>query len=461
MQPLKARKRILLGFGGPQILTCFLTFFVNSSVVAAETYSLEEKPTDERTFSVASQLQVKGQLQTSIGGGKAIGLKLRADAGFQFRERRLTGTGRDAQSLRSIRYYDTAAATIKVNDQSTRMQLNPRRRMVVAHGKREGPLLYSPSGALNYEQLELLRTPGDSLSIQGLLPASEVEVGQEWHPPSWAIQMLTATDAVLKHELVCRLESVESAVAKVSFSGKIEGAIAGAATNISIEGQYQYSFDQKCMTHIKLTQTEKRSVGTVSPGMDVTATVVVTRMPDSVTTMFNENVLAKIPFEPASDHLKLQLDPPWRFRFFYNRNWHVFHQTREVAVLRLLDKGSLIAQCNVSPIPAAAAGKHTPEEQFQSDIFSALGDKLKSITKAEQVKTDNGLYLFRVTAIGEAEGIPMHWFYHLCAAPSGQQAAFAFSVETKMLERFAQHDIDLVKSVRFLPATPMSANKKP
>jgi len=459
MQTLEARKRILLR--APQFITCFLTFFANSSMVAAEKFALAEKSTDERTLSIALELQVDGQLQTSIGGGKALGLKLSADAQFRFHERRLPGTGRDAKTLRSIRLYDSAAATIKVNDQSTRTQLNPRRRLIVAHGKREGPVLYSPTGALNSDQLDLLTTPGDSLSVLGLLPANEVEVGQEWQPQSWVIQMLTATDAVLKHELVCRLESVESAVAEVSFSGKIEGAIAGASTNISIEGHYQFDLNQKCMTHVKLTQTEKRSVGTVSPGMDVTAIVEVTRTSERATSVFDKSVLAKIPFEPSRDDLKLQLDPPWRFRLFHHRSWHVFHQTREVAVLRLLDKGSLIAQCNVSLIPAAAAGKHTPEEQFQSDILSALGDKLKSITKAEQIKTDDGMFLFRVTAAGEAGGIPMHWFYHLCAAPTGHQAAFVFSVETKMLERFGQHDVKLVKSVRFLPVAPLSANKKP
>ena len=45
------------------------------------------------------------------------------------------------------------------------------------------------------------------------------------------------------------------------------------------------------------------------------------------------------------------------------------------------------------------------EKQFQLDVQQALGDRLKSITKAEQMEVDDGRFLYRVTAVGESNGV--------------------------------------------------------
>ena len=136
--------------------------------------------------------------------------------------------------------------------------------------------------------------------------------------------------------------------------------------------------------------------------------------------------------------------------FSHDRNWHVFHQTNELAILRLVEKGSLIAQCNVSRIQPAAPGEHTSEAQFRNDVAGALGKLLKSITKAEQIQATDKRFVYRVTALGESNRIPMHWIYYLCADPAGRQTVLVFSVETKLLDQLSKRDLAIVGSLEFI-----------
>ena len=131
-------------------------------------------------------------------------------------------------------------------------------------------------------------------------------------------------------------------------------------------------------------------------------------------------------------------------------SWHVFQQTPQIAVLRLMDHGTFVAQCNLAPVRAANAGEHVPEQQFQNDIRTSLGKRLKTIEKAETIPTDDHRFLYRVTAIGEANKVPITWIYYLCAAPNGLQISFVFAVETALRERLGNRDLQMLKSLRFL-----------
>ena len=80
-----------------------------------------------------------------------------------------------------------------------------------------------------------------------------------------------------------------------------------------------------------------------------------------------------------------------------------------------------------------------------------MGASLKSITKAEIFEVPDERFLYRVTAVGQSNGIEMHWLYYLCAAPSGRQVSYVFAVETKLLERLGNRDLGIVSTLQFLP----------
>ena len=453
-------KRIVHGWVFLVLSVCDATAF------AADKIELAESETDARVRLVQSHVQVSGQLQTAAGGGKKIPLKLNADAQYRFLERRLSGAGRDAETLRAARVYRFANNDAEVTPadapagaapKKSTLKLPETRHLIVAHGRREGALLYSPTATLTYDQLDLISTPGDSLSLLSLLPREEVAAGDSWKPETWAVQMLCGIEAMTKGEITCTLEEANASTARVTFTGSAEGATLGAPTTVQLAGEFTFDRRAKLMTHARVKQTETRAIGAAKPGLEVTANVAVERSlaeDNSDAKLLGDTAVAEIPIEPALEMQLLRFES-WSLRFYHDRGWHQFHQTNEVAVLRLMEQGSLIAQVNVSPVPAAATGSHTSEEQFQTDIRQSLGKRLKSITKAEPLKPRNATdrrFLFRVTVDGEADGVPMTWFYHLCAAPTGQQVSFVFAVETKNLEKFNNRDLNLVRLLEFIPA---------
>ncbi|MEZ6047906.1 MAG: DUF6263 family protein [Planctomycetaceae bacterium] len=73
-----------------------------------------------------------------------------------------------------------------------------------------------------------METPGDGLAVLALLPEKAVEVGESWSVPDWGLQMLTATEAVMKSEMTCKLERVEKNVAYITFKGSLKGATGGS-----------------------------------------------------------------------------------------------------------------------------------------------------------------------------------------------------------------------------------------
>ncbi len=436
-----------------------------SLAFAVDAIELAEPESDVRVRSVRSRVQVSGELMTAAGNKKVIPLKLSSDAQFRYLERRLSGVGRDAETLRAARLYRFANADIEVIPTDAPQDITPKKsslklpetkHLIVAHGKREGPYLYSPTATLTFEQLDLVRVPGDSLSVLALLPREAIQPGDSWKPETWAVQMLTGIEAMTKGEITCKLEEATDATARVTFSGSAEGATVGATAGVNVVGDFIFDRQQKMITKLRVKQTEKRSVGAVSPGMEVTANVVLERSlvdGSADANSLNDAAVADVPLEPSAEMHFLRFES-WGLRFYHDRAWHQFHQTSDVAVLRLMETGSLVAQVNVSPIPAAAAGSHTPEEQFQTDIQKSLGSKLKKITKSEQLppRTANDRrFLFRIVVDGEADNLPMTWIYYLCAAPSGQQAAFVFAVETKNLEKFNNRDVTLVRLLEFVP----------
>ena len=438
------------------------------AVIACEKVELSEAETDSRVRLVRSHVQVSGQLQTAAGAGKKIPLTLNADAQYRFLERRLQGAGRDAETLRTARLYRFATNDAEVTPvdapagatpKKSTLKLPETRHLIVAHGHREGALLYSPTATLTYEQLDLISTPSDSLSLLSLLPREAIVIGDSWKPETWAVQMLCGVEAMTKGEITCKLEEADASSARVTFSGSAEGATLGAPTSVQLSGEFTFDRLAKLMSRARVKQSETRAIGAAKPGLDVTANVAIERSlmeENSDSKLLNDAAVAELPVEPAAEMKFLRFES-WGVRFYHDRDWHQFHQTNDAAVLRLMERGSLVAQVNVSPIPAAASGSHTSVEQFQSDIRQSLGKKLKSIAKAEALKPRNASdrrFLFRVAVDGEADGVPMTWFYHLCAAPTGQQVSFVFAVETKNLEKFNNRDQSLVRLLEFVPARP-------
>jgi hypothetical protein len=427
--------------------------------LAAGPYTLKEPPADSRIESVEINVKVSGKAEFAIDKGQFLSHPIVAEASLKFRERWLPGAGRDAEALRSLRRYDSITNEIKVADHATRSQLSADRRLIVVQGRTEGVLFYSPLGLLTASDLELLRAPADPLSVVALLPPRPVAVGDKWSPPAWVGQMLTDTEAASKSELSCTLDSVTDDQAKVTVNGTVVGATTGSSGTVELHGWYVFDLKTKVLTRAEIDQTEERTVGPVSPGLKVAAKTVVVRAATSDSEGLTQEAASSVPLDPPAALTRLRFVAPWNIELTHDRDWHVFQHTPQIAVLRLVEQGSLIAQCNLTPIRAANAGEHVPVTQFQDDIRTSLGPRFKSIEKTEQVPTEDGRFLYRVTVTGEANKNSITWIYYLCAAVNGSQTSSVFAVDSSLIKRLADRDLEMMKSLKFTDS-PVQADKR-
>ena len=447
MRPLLTRCLLLFLFGG---LACIRTVLADSV--------LKEPGSDDRVYSVRCRLQVNGTLRTAAGQGQANELELKVDGRLSYLERRLAAAGRDSHTLRSVRSYGLAEAEIDVGERRTLNRLPDSLRLIVAEGRAGGIRHWSTSRPMTSDAINLLHTPGDSLALIPLLPDVEIEEKSEWSPPHWVLPTLTGVEAVSKSELTCRIDSLDDRYAVIAVEGQIEGAILGALTKVTLRGKIAYDRTAGHIRQAQITQKEERAVGTVTPGMNVTATMYVDRQVSESSGALTERLVESLPLNPEAAQLAVAFVSKSDTYLLLDRDWHVFHQTDDVAVLRLVDGGSLIAQCNVSRLPRVPAGSHTPGPQFAADIQTALGEQLNEISDVQPIPLGDDRTLLRVVARGRSRNVPMSWYYYLCAAPDGRQLACVFSLESRLAESFEGRDEELVRSIRFLTAAERTAS---
>ena len=404
-----------------------------------------------RVFRVRANVSISGSLQTPKGEpGQVTSLQMSSQVDFDFKERKIDGAGRGPESLRTLRHYTKAQSRTLVADRKSTSRLPPDRRLLVAQGTTTGSTHYSMSAQLERPDIDLLDMPGDTMAVNAMLPNNSVEKREKWNPNIWVIQMLTGVEAVKDSNLVCELQSFTRYTARVRFEGEITGATLGAATRVNVNGHFVWNRRSQAVEHFEMEQHEKRSVGTVSPGLDVVAKVSWDRTPlRSGEVPLTDELAESVPIELEEQQQQLIFTAPGKATFRHGRNWHLFHRTPQMSVLRLVENGSLVAQVNVSEVNPKPAGQHTSEERFQSDIRQALGSRLREIAHAEAVETDDSRFIYRVTAKGNSADQAMTWYYYLCAAPSGRQVAFVFSVSDADIEKLDERDLGMVRSIAF------------
>ena len=402
---------------------------------SAETFNLAEDAAAGRTWSVSADVTADGTFEFQAGPGseKPTTHPVKLAATYRYAERRLPAAGRDADAYRAVRIYQTAESSVTVGGQASSMLLRPDRRKVVVRATRNGPDPFGLDGPLTSTEVELLPYPGDPLLLAALLPTSPVEVGQTWSPDPWVPAALAGLDAATEAKLTCRLEGVREKIATITFEGRVEGAARGATAETTFDGTLTFDTAAAALTAAELAQTERRSIGPLAPGMRLTLKATLRRSPTAAP--IPDAVAAAVPAVPSADALRTEYRAPWGASLLFDRDWKQFHQTAQVLILRLLDDGSLVAQCNLSPVRGGKPGEPVDDRQFEADIRKSLGERLKEVTAIEELKTPEGLHFVRIRATGTVENTPRLWRYYLATAPDGRQAAFVVTFEPHNAER--------------------------
>ena len=101
----------------------------------------------------------------------------------------------------------------------------------------------------------------------------------------------------------------------------------------------------------------------------------------------------------------------------------------KLTVLRLVDRGELVAQCNISPLPKLE--KPIPLAEFQRDVERSLGKNFGKFVAAGQTINETGYAVFRVVVHGEVGGLPIEWIYYLVQDRTGKRVSLCLHARAK------------------------------
>ncbi len=137
------------------------------------------------------------------------------------------------------------------------------------------------------------------------------------------------------------------------------------------------------------------------------------------------------------------------FRFVYDRRWHITREEPDLVVMRMIDRGDLVAQCNVAP-STKSLEKPVELAQFQNDVQAALGKLFGKFEKASERGTESGLRVLESIVTGAAQDLPIQWRYYLVHDRQGRGLSLIFTLEAPLVDQFRDRDTPIVDTVEFL-----------
>ena len=461
-------------------------------VHAGDSYDLQSPRQTTELHRVTAKIEVTGNLKPSTDP-KVPTLPLKVMGRFVYDEQRLDGNG-TGFPRGSARYYREAQAEIHVDKRSETSTLRDSLRLIIARAEGKGEtLIFSPHGPLTREELDLIDLQGNTLVADRLLPNVEVKIGDSWKISQTWLAPLLGLDAVATSSVEAKLAGVEGRQAQIEFAGPLNGAVAGVATEIDLSGGVVFDLQTKCLISIQLRIKERRSVGFVTPGFEVTADVTVDIAPLAGSDELTEAKLKELkdresvalereinytvigpyykdrgpksdPVEhdklqakakekqkatDAADQLLLFHSEAGNFHFVYDRRWRITRNEPSVAVMRLIDRGEMLAQCNVSALPQLSAGSSVTLEEFQDDIKKSLGQNFGAFETSEILSTATGAHLLKLTVSGKVANVPIQWRYYLLLDDAGRRIALCFTLDNSFVERFGDGDAIILGSLDF------------
>jgi hypothetical protein len=395
-------------------------------------------------------IEAEGKLKLNADGQEVKHLPLKAHAELNYVER-VVSQARQWSDVRLLRAYQSAEAKIRVLETEMTSQLRPQRQLIAVESSGKDAVLFSIGGPLTREELELIEAPASGLALEALVPPRATKIGSQWPLAEATVARLLGLEAVSQQDVVGTLDSVKENVAIISLAGKVSGAVGGVSSDIELKARLNFDLKQRAVTWLTLAYKENRAIGHAQPGFEVTTTLRMVCAPTQPTPELSDKALAGLSLKPDASQTLIELkSESGGFELTHDRRWSVMLERSDLTVLRLVDRGDLIAQCNITPRPPLARGEQLSMEGFQDDVKRVLGDNFEEMIEATEETGASGLRVLRVVVAGKAGDLAIQWTYYHLSDDQGHRASLVFTLESSLLERFAHIDRELIDNFRFL-----------
>lgn len=420
-----------------------------SLLAAEDSVRLAASLNSSATTEVEYQIDISGQIITPSPEGPNS-FPLTSNGEFRFLQSLAAMTQRGPTAIAGIRLFESASTETTVSKEHvTEVALPNAYKSIQVRGSGNRLTAYNSNYLLTRQHLDLIQMPFDPMAVNAILPGGSIEVGDKWNTEAWLMPMLTGLETAIDQSATCSLKSVESNVAVIYFTGKISGAVHGSASNVGYSGELTLDLKRGIITSFKGQQKEKRTPGPVSPGLNITANI---RWEQSETKQSIPKPSIKTEYPPA-EKLQLVFQTPLRLQLKHSREWHIFHETPAVTMLRQIRNGSLVSQCNISAAITVPPKQHTPDKEFRNDVQNSVSERKGKIVAEDTVIDDSDWRVRHIEAIGDASGSVIKWDYYLCSATTGEQFSIVFSHSESDDSEFGNEAMTILKTLKLVQKT--------
>jgi hypothetical protein len=440
-----------------------VVLLAGAGLAAAQPYTLAEPVQAGDCCKLRLEMALSGELKVNRDG-KVVPIDLTAAATHDFAERVLA-VGSTGLPEKTARVYDGARATIRAGDERSERTLRKERALVVAQRHGDQYLVYSPSGPLTREELELTGEHFDTLALTGLLPGKAVAVGDTWKVGNAVAQALCDFEGLTEQSLTCKLDAVKDDVARVSVTGTATGIDGlGAMVKQSVQAGYRFDLKGKHLTELEWHQKDDRDQGPASPATSVETTTKLTRAAVDQPASLDDVKLVSVPagFDVPPPLVQLEYrDAQGRFELTHGRTWQTVGRTDEHLVMRLMERGDFVAQVTITPWTADAAGKHLSPDDFKEAMARTPGWEMEQELQVGEVPLPKGddRWVYRLSALGKMDGLAVMQNFYLVAGPGGKQVVLLFTLTPKKAQKLADRDLSMACSIDF-PGTHKDGEKQ-
>lgn len=322
---------------------------------------------------------------------------------------------------------------------------------------------YCEKEPLSVREVELLQSPINSSAVERLLPKEPAKPDAEWKLSAEDAAALFNLEAVHNSTVQARISKVEKGKATVEVSGDLHATANSVPTTLTINGNFQVSLGRQCalVTWLSLVIKEEREISQAEPGFAITARVRLIRAETgSEISATRDQLLALAKNEDDTRWLVRLKSRHGNFSLLADRKWKMFIDGGEESILRMIDKNTIMAQCNVVRLTELKEGSQLTIEGLNAEIKKSLGDDFESFLESSEKAVSPELRLMRTVATGQSEGVPIHWIYAHLSDDLGRRTAMVYTMGANVAEKFAATDEQMTSSFQML-AEPSKTDDQP
>ncbi len=321
---------------------------------------------------------------------------------------------------------------------------------------------YCPTQPLDAREVELLRSPLNTLALELLLPLEPARPESNWTISKEAAKNLFNLDAVHRSTVAARVTKVEQGVATVEIEGVLEATANSVATTLDIKGNFHAKLGSECafVSWVGMVIKEKREISHSVPGFEITARIRMIRAEaENELETTQAELLDLVTAEDAGRWLVRIQSLPGRYSLLADRRWRTYIDGGEEAILRMIENNVVIAQCNITQLTKLDPGTQLTLEAMQADIQKSLGANFGAFEESRERVTSSKLRQLRTVISGQMQEVPIQWIFNHLSDDQGRRVALEFTMGGNQIERFAAADEQMAASFEFLQSEPSSIEK--